>query len=143
MEKQIILDKLASLKRCTERIESKTPPSCSDLKKNLDLQDIISLNLQRAVQICVDVAAHISADLDVRPPSSMADAFDTLNQNNIIDDRLCQRMKKSIGYRNIAVHEYSTIDWNIVFIVSTKHLKDFRDFAEQIYHFMNKNKDSS
>lgn len=137
MEKQVILDKLASLKRCVERVESKTPETSKDLIKDFDLQDIISLNLQRAVQICVDIAAHINADLDVRPPASMADAFENLNREKIIDNQLCERMKKSIGYRNIAVHEYSTIDWNIVFMVSTKHLNDFRNFTKQIYQYMN------
>jgi uncharacterized protein YutE (UPF0331/DUF86 family) len=137
MEQEIILDKLASLKRCVERVESKTPQTSKELTDNLDLQDIISLNLQRAVQICVDIAAHINADLDARPPASMADAFDNLSKKGIIDSRLCERMKKSIGYRNIAVHEYSTIDWNIVFLVSTKHLIDFREFAKSIYPYAN------
>ncbi len=139
MDKLIILDKLTSLKRCVERVELKTPKSCDELTDNLDLQDIISLNLQRAVQICVDIAAHINADLDVRPPATMADAFDNLNKKGILDSELCEQMKKSIGYRNIAVHEYSTIDWKIVFQISTNRLKDFREFAKNIYLYANRN----
>ncbi len=133
MDRQIILDKLSSLKRCVERIESKVPETCAALRADLDLQDIISLNLQRAVQVCVDIAAHINAGLDTRPPSSMTDSFDNLNRAGILSDSLCTRMKKSVGYRNIAVHEYSTINWDVVFSVATKNINDFREFAKCIF----------
>jgi uncharacterized protein YutE (UPF0331/DUF86 family) len=138
MDKQIILNKLTSLKRCIERVEAKIPKSSKTLQSDYDLQDIVSLNLQRAVQVCVDIAAHINADLDTRPPVSMTDSFDNLNKENIISDEVCIRMKKSIGYRNIAVHEYSTINWDIVFSVATLNLNDFRKFAKEIFAWMNK-----
>ncbi len=138
MDKQIILDKLTSLKRCIERVEAKVPASSKILRSDYDLQDIVSLNLQRAVQICVDIAAHINADLDTRPPASMTDSFDNLNKENIISDEVCLRMKKSIGFRNIAVHEYSSINWDIVFSVATMEIDDFRKFAKEIFAWMNK-----
>lgn len=136
MDKQIILNKLSSLKRCIERIESKVPGTCAALKADFDLQDIISLNLQRAVQVCVDIAAHISAGLDTRPPAYMTESFDNLNKAGIIPDDLCIRMKKSVGYRNIAVHEYSTINWDVVFSVATVNLADFRNFAKCIFTWL-------
>ncbi|ACN15078.1 conserved hypothetical protein [Desulforapulum autotrophicum HRM2] len=133
MDKQIILDKLSSLKRCVERVESKVPKNSAVLKIDFDLQDIISLNLQRAVQVSVDIAAHINAGLDdARPPASMTDSFDNLNRAGILSESLCIRMKKSVGYRNIAVHEYSTINWDLVFSVATKNLNDFREFSKSI-----------
>jgi uncharacterized protein YutE (UPF0331/DUF86 family) len=138
MDKQIILNKLTSLKRCIERVEAKIPESSKTLQSDYDLQDIVSLNLQRAVQICVDIAAHINADLDTRPPASMTDSFDNLNKENIVSDEICIRMKKSIGYRNIAVHEYSTINWDIVFSIATLNLNDFRKFTKEIFAWMNK-----
>ena len=138
MDRQIILDKLSSLKRCVERIESKAPQTSAVLRADLDLQDIISLNLQRAVQVCVDIAAHINAGLDTRPPSSMTDSFDNLNKAGILPDSICTRMKKSVGYRNIAVHEYSTINWDVVFSVTTKNINDFREFAKCIFTWLKK-----
>lgn len=139
MDKQIILDKLFSLKRCVERVESKVPETSAVLMEDFDLQDIISLNLQRAVQVSVDIAAHINAGLDgTRPPASMTDSFDNLNRAGILSDTLCIRMKKSVGYRNIAVHEYSTINWDLVFSVATKNLNDFREFSKSILIWLKK-----
>jgi hypothetical protein len=54
MDKQIILRKIASLKRCIDRIENKIPETSEKLQTDYDSQDIVSLNLQRAVQVCVN-----------------------------------------------------------------------------------------
>jgi hypothetical protein len=54
MASLILLTKLDSLQRCLARIASKTPPGVEVLQKDLDLQDIIALNLERAVQICMN-----------------------------------------------------------------------------------------
>jgi uncharacterized protein YutE (UPF0331/DUF86 family) len=139
MDQEIILDKLTSLKRCVERVESKVPATCDVLKVDFDLQDIISLNLQRAVQVSVDIAAHINADLDdIRPPTSMTDSFDNLKKAGILSENLSTRMKKSVGYRNIADHEYSNINWDLVFSVATKNLNDFREYSKSILIWLKK-----
>ena len=41
-------------------------------------------------------------------------------------------MKKAVGFRNIAVHAYDTMDWDIVFAIASRHLQDFADFAHVI-----------
>jgi len=47
-------------------------PSAGILAEDYDLQDIICLNLERAVQGCVDLAAHVIADADLPAPTTMA-----------------------------------------------------------------------
>lgn len=82
MDRDIVEAKLESLRRCIERITTKTPPSAESLARDPDLQDIIALNLQRAVQLCVDLAAHVIADTQARVPSTMAENFDILKDFN-------------------------------------------------------------
>lgn len=43
------------------RIESKQSFDAEQLADDFDLQDIVSLNLTRAVQMAVDIGAHIAA----------------------------------------------------------------------------------
>lgn len=54
MDKIIVNKKLDSLYRCINRIQEKCPADAAELKINVDLQDVIVLNLSRAVQLCVD-----------------------------------------------------------------------------------------
>ena len=49
---------------------------------------------------------------------------------------VAERMAKAVGFRNTAVHAYQEIDWQIVFIIITKHLGDFREFARQVLEFI-------
>ncbi len=51
--------KLESLRRCVEYIAAKTSLAADQLAQNPDLQDIIALNLQRAVQLSVDLASYL------------------------------------------------------------------------------------
>lgn len=71
MDKDLIQEKLELLRRCVKRIEDKRPASSQVLKNDPDLQDIIALNLMRAVQLCVDIAAHVIADKEVSAPATM------------------------------------------------------------------------
>ena len=107
MDRQIVNEKLESLRRCIGRIESKKPETVELLLNDADLQDIIVLNLTRAVQLCVDIGVHIIASSDERPPTTMGSTFDILQSLNIIDSSLASSMKRAVGFRNIAVHGYA------------------------------------
>jgi len=48
MDREIIEQKLESLRRCLQRIEAKCPAEAATLAADLDLQDISSLNLSRS-----------------------------------------------------------------------------------------------
>ncbi len=132
MDKDVVLNKLESLRRCIQRVEDKTPASVDRLIEDYDLQDIISVNLERAIQTCVDIGLHIISDLEVPVPETMAGTFEVLNRAGYLDKATTERMSRSVGFRNTAVHAYQEIDWNIVYCIITEHLDDFRDFALQI-----------
>ena len=129
MDKLIIERKLESLRRCIKRVEQKRPATVEILEADADLQDIMVLNLSRAVQLCVDIGAHLLVDHEVAPPNTMGETFDRLVQVKIIDSVLADRLKKSVGFRNLAVHNYDVLNWHIVFAIAHRHLDDFTAFA--------------
>lgn len=132
MDRALIEDKLESLRRCVKRVSEKCPATVSELEGNLDLQDILTLNLSRAIQICVDIGAHMIASLDVRAPQTMGETFDILVSEGYLSPESGIRMKKAVGFRNIAVHNYKAIDWAIVLSLCTHNLDDFAAFAREI-----------
>jgi len=100
------------------------------LLEDNDLQDIICINLERAVQVCVDLAAHIISESDMPAAGSMAESFDLLHQLHVLSPEQASRMKKAVGFRNIAVHAYQQINWKIVYAIITTRLSDFVDYAK-------------
>lgn len=132
MDREVIEQKLESLRRCLRRVADKCPPDPEVLTRDIDLQDIVTLNLTRAVQLCVDIGAHIIAGMEVPPPDTMGLTFDALAHAGVIHENLAGRLKKAVGFRNIAVHNYDEIDWAIVHAIVHRHLGDFTDFASAV-----------
>jgi len=132
MDNELIEQKLESLRRCLQRIQEKCPSSAEVLTRDIDLQDIVSINLTRAIQLCVDIGAHLIANKDTPPPNTMGQTFDMLAELGVINTELATRMKKAVGFRNIAVHNYEAINWQIVHAIATSHLNDFKGFAQAV-----------
>jgi uncharacterized protein YutE (UPF0331/DUF86 family) len=61
----------------------------------------------------------------------MGKAFDLLAQEQLLEPALAERLKRSVGFRNLAVHNYEAINWAIVHSIATRHLEDFEGFARQ------------
>ena len=139
MDRKLIEQKLESLRRAIQRVSDKCPASPDILARDFDAQDIVSLNLTRAVQITVDIGSHLIACTDYPPPTTMGEVFEVMNQAGFIDAKLAERMKKAVGFRNLAVHNYNAINWAIVYAIATQHLDDFKDFARAVIAIKNVN----
>jgi len=91
------------------------------LMADLDFQDIIALNLSRAVQICVDIGAHLISSMETLPPDTMGQTFDVLAQEGILNNKLATNLKMAGGFRNIAVNNYQSINRIIVHNIVRHH----------------------
>lgn len=129
MDREVIEQKIESLRRCVKRVHQKTPATAAALANDPDAQDILTLNLSRAVQLCVDIGAHLIAAQNQPAPDTMGQTFDVLADMGVISPELAVRMKKAVGFRNIAVHNYEAIDWDITHAIATRHVDDFAEFA--------------
>lgn len=132
MDRRLIEEKLESLRRCLRRIALKCPVDAETLATDLDAQDIVSLNLTRAVQLAVDLATHLIASREIPAPDTMGQAFDALAEADLIPPDLARQLKKAVGFRNLAVHDYGAINWHIVHGICRHSLDDFRAFAAAI-----------
>jgi uncharacterized protein YutE (UPF0331/DUF86 family) len=106
-----------------------------DLIQDIDTQDIIALNLERSVQLCVDIANHVLSSLDDAPAMSMAESFERLSEKKIIPDELGKNLKKAVGFRNLSVHAYDKIDWQLVWNILEENLTDLVRFLECVESF--------
>jgi len=131
MGEQFIAQKLESLRRCIQRVESKLPDSVETLLTDLDAQDIVSLNLTRALQMSVNIASHwLAGHSKSTAPKTMEEAFEALANSGTIGPELAVRMQNLAGLRNLIIHNYDDVNWEIVFAICHYHLADFREFAK-------------
>lgn len=135
MDTIVLTEKLESLRRCVQRIEEKRPQHIDQLKQNIDLQDILVLDLTRAVQLCIDIGSHILSHTSCPAPQTMGSVFTLLQEASVISSTTSQQLKKAVGFRDIAVHQYEAINWEIVYAISQHSPQDFCRFAQEISHY--------
>ncbi|MBD3347060.1 MAG: DUF86 domain-containing protein [Chitinivibrionales bacterium] len=136
LEKDAILSKISIIKNCLKSIVR-----AKDMEEGaideIFLDDIISVNLQRAVQACIDIAHIIIAQKGLKLPATYKESFGILAKEKIITGSIASTMMKMVGFRNIAVHEYQAVDDTIMMSIIECHLKDFEVYYTQIYEYIN------
>lgn len=134
VDKDIIIAKVDSIQRCLKRIHQVTAGR-PDAVDDLDTQEIVILNLQRAIQSSIDLAAHVVADEGFGVPQELREHFDLLGRNEVIPGDLVKKLRKMVGFRNIAVHEYQAIDDEILKAILEHHLKDIEEYYLTILRY--------
>ena len=128
VDPDIILSKTGTVRKCLRRISDVTHGKPGSLDE-LDAQDIFVLNLQRAMQAAIDLAAHVVAQENLGLPESLKENFVLINNAGIIDAGLSQRLQSMVGFRNIAVHDYQQINVEVLKAILTSHLADLDRFC--------------
>lgn len=62
--------------------------------------------------------------------------LDILVTNDVIDNKIKEKIKSMKGFRNIIVHRYAGIDDELSYEFLIERLSDFDEFIEQIEMFM-------
>ncbi len=134
LDRDIILQKINSIQNCLTTITTAVEGDLGKLDNQI-IQDAVVLNLQRAVQLCVDMGAHIITNLHWGLASNVRDIFVILKQHNVIDEKLTEKMAKMVGFRNIAVHEYQKLNLEILKKIIASHLTDFAEFYRAVLQY--------
>jgi uncharacterized protein YutE (UPF0331/DUF86 family) len=124
VDRDILLAKIASIRKCLERIRTVTG-RVSESLNDPDIQDIFVLNLQRAVQAAIDLAAHQVADEKIGLPTNLKENFALLESRQIIDAQLSKRLQLDlIILKSILEHRLG--DLNEFVQVITKRYHNFK-----------------
>ena len=133
VDTDLILAKAGSVKRHLNRVFEKRNIDLRTFLKDIDIQESILFNIQMAVQNCIDIAAHIISDEGFGLPGSTNEMFYLLEENGYLDHEITEKMVKSVGLRNLVVHEYSKIDLDRIFEVAQKDITDLNEYLKSLF----------
>ena len=83
--------------------------------------------LQMAVQVCLDLGAHLIAEHGLPTPADYRGVFKSLRAAGL-DEGLAKRLGSAAGMRNVIVHEYLAVDDDLVWD-ALDSLDEFRSFG--------------
>lgn len=125
------LSKKDSLERCILQIRSYYQlPSDKPFAQDFLKQDAISINLQRAAQLCIDLANMLIRQRKLGLPKESAESFALLVEAGVISVEMGQHLKAMVGFRNVLVHEYTKLNLAILVDVIENRLDELREFAQ-------------
>lgn len=131
MTSDVIINKSATIQRYIHRVYQEYDNNPLNLS-NYTKQDSIVLNIQRACEASIDLAMFLVSDKKLGVPQHSRDAFTILNQHQIITDNLTQSLQGMVGFRNIAVHDYQSLNLDIVENIIKHKLNDLLEFCKVI-----------
>lgn len=132
MVDDVILNKCATLERCVNRIREEYANAGDRFDSDYTRQDAAILNIQRACEATLDIGQYLIRREKLGIPQSARDVFNLLADKEWITASLADSMKKMVGFRNIAVHNYQTLSLPIVKAIIQEHLNEFLEFKQQM-----------
>ena len=127
----VLLNKAGIIRNCLRRIDEEYAGDARRLE-NLTHQDALVLNLERACQAAIDMAMHVVARERIGIPQSSAQAFDLLAASGKIDVNLAAKLRRMVGFRNLAVHQYQDLRIDLLLRIIENARPDLSRFCEII-----------
>ncbi|HEX7368859.1 MAG TPA: DUF86 domain-containing protein [Rhodanobacteraceae bacterium] len=130
MTTPLVLGKVAAIERAVARSRDEFAAAGEGFEKDFTRQDAALLNILRACETAIDLANILIRERALGIPQSSRDSFRLLADANLISPELSARLQRMIGFRNIAVHQYQTLELAIVEAVLNRDLDDLLAFCK-------------
>ena len=124
--------KIVNIQRCVRRAREEYETNKAGFKSDYTHQDAAILNVLRACESAIGLANHVVRAKQWGIPAASADAFDRLAEEGAIDAALAERLRRMAAFRNIAIHQYTDLDLDIVVAVLDETLDDLIAFGDAI-----------
>lgn len=123
-----LAQKAARIDRCVERAREEHGLS-PDFLHDHSRQDAAILNIQRACELGIDMGNMVIAHEQWGLPQSAREVFAVLGQRGLLPPELVLQLQRMVGFRNIAVHEYDSLNMEIAVRVITHDIDSLRQLA--------------
>lgn len=132
MVDDVLINKAATIERCVARARQEYASDPVTFAANFTRQDAAILNIQRACEAALDMGQHLIRREKLGIPQSARDVFTLLAADGWIDVALADGLKRMVGFRNIAVHGYQTLQLPIIVSIIEKHLDEFLHYSQAL-----------
>jgi len=126
----LIEKKLAFIETCVRELRHLARPD--EIDRDVRERRFVEHTLQIAIQAAMDASSHIISDLRLGEPDTNRELFDLIAGDGWISKELVGSMRDMVGFRNIVVHGYRTVDTDILKDIVVHHLDDLLGFVKAI-----------
>lgn len=129
---KVLLHKAKVIERCVARAREEHIASQGHFSTDHTRQDAAVLNLQRACEAALDMAQRVISMQGWGIAETSKDLFAVLQRHQVIKTDLAKTLINMVGFRNLAVHDYEELNYDIVESIINKDCTDLLSFSEQM-----------
>jgi len=132
MADDVLVNKAATIERCVKRAREEYERDPAGFATDFTRQDAVILNILRACEAALDMGQPLIRREKLGVPQSARDVFALLAQGGWIEAALAGRLKRMVGFRNIAVHGYQGLQLPITMAILKTHLDEFLQYSQAL-----------
>ncbi|MBT5023276.1 DUF86 domain-containing protein [Candidatus Woesearchaeota archaeon] len=130
---QRIKDKISEVEQFLTELESFIPSKFIDYSHDLKTRAACERYFEKIIEAVVDLSFLLIREIGAMLPEDEKGSFDSLKNEGIISEKLCNKLKDAKGMSNIIAHNYGSVDDEIVFnSLNEELITDVSDFLDQI-----------
>ena len=133
---EVVLVRLRLIVKYCNTLEEFRSISLDQYLSDFRQQLIVERLLQLIVEAATDINKYLLVQLHQISPATSFDSFSEAGQQGIITQDLAATLARSVGMRNILVHQYKDIDSRIVFSAIPKALEQYQLYIQQISAYL-------
>jgi uncharacterized protein YutE (UPF0331/DUF86 family) len=132
----LLCEKISRFGEYLEYLEELANCSLEDYLSDYKIRGASERFMQLAIESIIDMGNEIISVLKLKRAERYRDIPVILAKNRIITEDLAEEIAQMIGFRNILVHDYASIDIRLEHMFLQTRLVDFYEFREQIIEWL-------
>jgi uncharacterized protein YutE (UPF0331/DUF86 family) len=124
---ELLAKRLAFIETCIRELRTLARPNALD--RDVRERRFVEHTLQIAIQAVQDIASHIVSDERLGEPRTNQELLELLVGAGWLESELGRRLRQAIGFRNVVVHGYTSVDLDILRDVLARGLDDLAGFV--------------
>jgi len=138
IEKTLITTKLTKLRQYQKFLKQLQANTIEDFTSDFKISGATERYLQVAIECIIDIGNEIISSLQLQRPEHYRDIPHILAKANIIPKTFAETITSMIGFRNLLVHDYASINLSLVYEFLQTKLPDFENFIKHIAKWLEK-----
>lgn len=139
LKKDLIQRKISLIQDDLAKLSQLSGFSIDEITADFLKQAAVERLLERIISRAIDINEHLIAELttaDIAPPKDYRETFFRLADLSVYPKEFAQEISKSIGTRNLLVHEYDKVDHEKVYGAISDCLRDYHQYIDHILKFL-------
>jgi len=131
--KERINDKIKQISKFLEELYQIAPTILEDYLEDFTKRAACERYFEKIIEGIIDLAFLVIKYKKLKTPEDEESSFIILKENHIINELLCDDLRRAKGMRNILAHQYGEIDDEKIFNAINENLeKDIKEFINSI-----------